>query len=182
MVHLLWGGRAACRQGAPVNGRTAPRTIGLLALLVVMAAAGWYVFVYLTRWEWNRAIVSGVIFLAAEVALLGTLVLERLARVLRRVETIDRPDDRVVSILQTHRPEPLHPFAWLQGTQTTNVFVPVLLGAGLVLSGLAWIVERVARITAVPTMERGLAHRLTRLQPPSDGLLGESTVDPFRPR
>ena len=101
---------------------------------------------------------------------------------LRRVEAIERPDDRVVSVLRTHRPEPLRPFAWLQGTETTNVFVPVLLGAGVVLSGLAWIVDRVARLTAVPTMERGLAHRLTRLQPPPDGLLGEPAVDPFRPR
>ena len=54
-----------------------PRRIGLAALLTVMVAAGWYVFVYLYRWEWNRALVSGIIFLAAEVALLGALVLER---------------------------------------------------------------------------------------------------------
>jgi hypothetical protein len=31
-------------------------------------------------------------------------------------------------------------------------------------------------------MERGLAHRLTRLQPPSDGFLGEPAPDPFHPR
>jgi hypothetical protein len=155
--------------------------IGLLALLVVMAAAGWYVFVYLHRWEWNRAIVSGVIFLAAEIALLGALVLERLTRVMRRVEALDRPDERVTSILREHRPEPMRPFAWLERSHT-NVFVPVLLGAGVVLSGLAWIVDRIARLTAGPSMERGLAQRLSRLQPPSDGLLGEPAPDPFHPR
>ena len=165
-----------------MSGRSAPRVIGLLALLVVMAAAGWYVFVYLNRWEWNRAIVSGVIFIAAEVALLGALVLERLTRLTRRVDALARPDERVVSVLRSHRPEPLRPFAWLQGSSTTNVFVPVLLGAGVVLSGLAWIVDRIARVTAVPTMERGLASRLTRLQPPPDGLLGETGHDAFRPR
>ena len=40
------------------------------------------------------------------------------------------------------------------------MFVPVLLGAGVVLSALAWVVDRVARLTAVPTMERGLARKL----------------------
>lgn len=159
----------------------AARVIGLLALLVVMVAAGWYVFVYLHRWEWNRAIVSGVIFLAAEVALLGALVLERLTRVLRRVETMDRPDERVTAILREHRPEPLHPFAWLEPNRS-NVFVPVLLGAGVVLSGLAWLVDRIARLTAGPSIERGLAQRLSRLQPPPEGLLGEQQPDPFRPR
>jgi hypothetical protein len=159
----------------------AGRTIGLLALAVVMIAAGWYVFVYLHRWEWNRAIVSGVIFLTAEVALLGALVLERLGRVLRRVDALERPDERVAMILQEHRPEPLHPFAWLEHSHT-NVFVPVLLGAGVVLSGLAWVVDRIARLTAGPSMERGLAHRLARLQPPPDGLLGRPASDPFRPR
>ncbi len=99
-----------------------------------------------------------------------------------RIDALARPDERVVSVLRSHRPEPLRPFAWLQGSSTTNVFVPVLLGAGVVLSGLAWIVDRIARVTAVPTMERGLASRLTRLQPPSDGLLGESDHDPFQPR
>jgi hypothetical protein len=164
-----------------MSGRTAPRVIGLLALLVVMAAAGWYVFVYLHRWEWNRAIVSGVIFLAAEVALVGALMLDRLARLTRRVEAIDRPEERVVTVLREHRPEPVRPFAWLERNQS-NVFVPVLLGAGVVLSGLAWIVDRIARLTAVPSMERGLARRLVRLQPPPGGLLGDATPDPFEPR
>jgi hypothetical protein len=166
---------------AASSSTRAGRTIGLLALAVVLIASGWYVFVYLHRWEWNRAIVSGVIFLTAEVALLGALVLERLGRLVRRVDALDRPDERIATILREHRPEPLRPFAWLERSQT-NVFVPVLLGAGVVLSGLAWIVDRVARLTAGPTVERGLAQRLRRLQPPPDGLLGRAPDDPFRPR
>jgi hypothetical protein len=66
--------------------------------------------------------------------------------------------------------------------QQTNVFVPVLLGAGVVLSALAWVVDRIARLTAVPTMERGLARKLSHLQPPPGGLLGEPQADPFTPR
>ena len=42
-----------------------PRRIAYLAALVTAAAAGWYFFSYLEKWEWNRAIVSGVIFQSA---------------------------------------------------------------------------------------------------------------------
>ena len=162
------------------------RKLALAALVVVMAAAGWYVFVYLYRWEWNRAIVAGVIFLAAEVALLGSVVIARLSTLSRRLDGMASPpagppDERVLRRLRDHAPEPAKPFAWL-GRSQTNVFVPVLLGAGVVLSGLAWLVDRVARLTAVPSMERGLARRLDTLQPPPGGLLGEAPVDPFRPR
>jgi hypothetical protein len=159
------------------------RRIGLAALIVVMAAAGWYVFVYLYRWEWNRALVSGLIFLAAEVGLLAALVLDRLARLNRRVEDIDlaRVDERALRRLREHAPQPAKPFAWLDRSQM-NVFVPVLLGAGVVLSGLAWIVDRVARLTAVPSMERGLVRKLHTLQPPAGGLLGGDRPDPFHPR
>ena len=77
------------------------RKIGYLALLVVLAAAGWYVFVYLYRWEWNRAVVSGIIFLAAEIGLLGALVLDRLARIANRVDNLDREiGERVLSRLR----------------------------------------------------------------------------------
>jgi hypothetical protein len=158
------------------------RKVALAALAVVMAAAGWYVFVYLYRWEWNRAIVAGVIFLAAEVALIGSLVISRLTTLGRRVDALAPPDERVLRRLRENAPEPAKPFAWLGRPDQTNVFVPVLLGAGVVLSGLAWLVDRLARLTAVPSLERGLARRLNTLQPPPGGLLGEAAVDPFRPR
>jgi hypothetical protein len=58
----------------------------------------------------------------------------------------------------------------------------VLLGAGVVTSGLAWIVDRIARLTAVPSMERGLVRKLGSLQPPAGGLLGGARPDPFKPR
>ena len=83
--------------------------------------------------------------------------------------------------LRDHAPEPAKPFAWLTRSQT-NVFVPVLLGAGVVLSGLAWIVDRIARATAGPSMEKGLARPLSTLRPDPGGLLGEAPPDPFRPR
>ena len=103
-----------------------------------MAAAGWYVFVYLYRWEWNRALVSGIIFLAAEVALLGassSLDVDSQPKLDGTASTHSTgpPDERVLRRLREHAPEPAKPFAWLERSQT-NVFVPVLLGAGVVLS------------------------------------------------
>ena len=176
-------GRGLAARSRRVGCGVTARRIGLAALLAVMAAAGWYVFVYLYRWEWNRALVSGIIFLAAEIGLLATLVLERLNKLGRRVDNIDRAraDERALRRLREHAPEPARPFAWLDRSQT-NVFVPVLLGAGVVLSALAWVVDRVARLTAVPSMERGLVQKLAALQPHPDGMLGEDRPDPFVPR
>lgn len=170
------------------------RRIGFAAGAVTMAAAGWYFVVYLGRWEWNRAIVAGVIFLAAEVGLLGALLLDRLSQLNRRVGELEvgRPqpqpppstvDVRVLEHIQDAAPPPKNPFAWLKDDPNQlSVFVPVLLGAGVLLSGAAWVVERIGRLTAGSTLEHGLARRLEVLALPPGGLLGERSDDPFRPR
>src|SRR5690606_41246707 len=56
---------------------------------VTLAASGTYTFVYLYRWEWNRAIMSAAIFVAAEVALVGSLLVQRLKRVSDRLDALD---------------------------------------------------------------------------------------------
>jgi hypothetical protein len=168
-----------------MEGGMIARRLAVLAALVVMAASGGYVFVYLYRWEWNRALVSAAIFIAAEIGLLGAILVERLAKLQRRVDVLggSRPpiDERVRQRLQENVSEPARPFAWLTKSQT-NVFVPVLLGAGFILSGLAWLVDRVARATAGAAIETNLARSLTLLQPPAGGLLGGVPRDPYRPR
>ena len=161
------------------------RRLGMLATIAVMAASGSYVFVYLYRWEWNRALISAAIFVAAEIALFAAILLARFARLDRRVESLaggpPPTDERVRRRLHENAPAPAKPFAWLDRSQT-NVFVPVLLGAGIVLSGLAWLVDRIARVTAGPSVENDLARRLSTLQPPPGGLLGGRPRDPYRPR
>jgi hypothetical protein len=168
-----------------MEGSMSARRLAVLAALVVMAASGAYVFVYLYRWEWNRALVSAAIFIAAEIGLLGAILVERLAKLQRRVDVVgdSRPpvDERVRQRLQENASGPARPFAWLTKSQT-NVFVPVLLGAGFILSGLAWLVDRVARATAGAKIETNLARSLTLLQPPAGGLLGGVPRDPYRPR
>jgi hypothetical protein len=171
------------------------RRLGLLALIVTLGASGWYVFVYLYRSEWNRALISGVIFVAAELALIGTLVLERLSRLERRLDEserrsaglaarAERADPAVLDRVREGTPAPPEPFAWLtKRPNDMSVFVPVLLGAGVVFSALAWVVERVARVTARPAAERNLARKLDTLALPPGGLLppAEQPPDLFSP-
>lgn len=189
------------------------RRVGLLAAVVTLGASGWYVAVYLARWEWNRALMAGVIFVAAELGLLGLVLVDRLARLERRLDehlpapgsvrvttaassAPDRPgaagsptrragrgepDPRVLARVRDAAPS-RRPFAWLDPADRLSVFVPVLLGAGVVLSGVAWLVERIARLTGGTSLERGLASRLDVLALPPGGLLGgDDPPDPFHP-
>lgn len=146
--------------------------------LAVLASAGVYVFVYLVRWEWNRAMFAALLFVAAEVVLLGAVVLDRLRNLSAQVDRLQRrePDPKVIERLRETAPPASEPFAWLKpGGDQLGVFVPVLMGAGMVLSGLAWLVERVARRTATPALERGLASQLSTLALP-DSLLPTGEV------
>ena len=159
------------------------RRIAHLLIVVVLITSGTYLMVYLYRWEWNRALVSGVFFLTAEIALAASMILRRLrdleARIDRRFDQQDRQqvavtnNPAVLERLRETAPQPGSPFSWLEDTTTggMGVFVPVLLGAGVVLSGLAYVVERIAGATAGAAMEKGLARRMGALALPATGLL-----------
>jgi hypothetical protein len=153
-------------------------------LIGAVAASGIYLFVYLFRWEWHRALVAGVLFVAAEIALASAAILDRLRAIESRLqagagvapaataaptaggsETLER--------LREAQPEPHTNFDWLtRQSGEMSVFVPLLLGAGVVLSGMAWIVERLARATAGPVLERGLSVRLAPLSMPAGVFAG----------
>lgn len=155
------------------------RRLGIAVAVAALATSGVYVLVYLFRWQWHRAIITGIFFLAAELALAVTVVLRKLRNVEDRLtvltETLERaaPADPVLERLRSTAPEPSKPFAWLDPkSSTTNVFLPFLLGIGAVASGLAWVVEHVARRAAVPVMERRLADALRPLSLPVGGLVG----------
>jgi hypothetical protein len=139
---------------------------------ITLAASGAYTFVYLYRWEWNRALMSAAIFIAAEVAVMGSLLAQRLKVVSERLDAVESPPEpRVVRLerIRTSAPPPRKTFAWLSKPEQMNVFVPVLMGAGVLLSGLAWLVERIARATVTPVAERGLAAQLDGLALPAHG-------------
>ncbi|MGH9229779.1 MAG: hypothetical protein ACRD07_13835 [Acidimicrobiales bacterium] len=185
---------------------------------VTLAASGAYTFVYLYRWEWNRALMSAAIFVAAEVAVMGSVLAERLKKIDKRLDAQDEREarlgsrgparaaveremcvearaarseaagaegmsrrQRVERIRETAPPARVS-FDWLARPQHMNVFVPVLMGAGVLMSGLAWVVERLARATVRPMAERGLAAQLDGLTLPAAGFLAghEQPVDLLR--
>ena len=151
------------------------RVIRALLGGVTLAASGTYTFVYLYRWEWNRALMSAAIFIAAEIAVMGSLLAQRL-KVLR--DRVDGSEARTsashtvrLDRIQSAAPPARANFAWLSRPDQMNVFVPVLMGAGVLLSGVAWLVERVARVTVTPVAERGLASQLDGLALPTHGFV-----------
>ncbi len=161
------------------------QVVMMLIGAATLTASGAYVFVYLYRWEWNRALISAAIFLAAEVAVLGWLLSRRLDTIGQDIDGIARDLEavrtrRIAGHLDDARDRPSTVFEWLRpDPDTTHVFIPVLLGAGLVFAGLAWVVERVARLTAGRATDRRLAAGLSRLALPPGGFLDDRD-DPLR--
>jgi hypothetical protein len=162
-----------------MNARLIRTVVGGLTL----AASGTYTFVYLYRWEWNRALMSAAIFVAAEVAIMGSVLAERLKAINKRLDAQDdaAQRQRLDRIRETAPPARAN-FDWLARPQQMNVFVPVLMGAGVLMSGLAWVVERVARTTVGPAAEKGLATQLDSLALPASGFLAghDEPVDLLR--
>ena len=153
-------------------GRIAGALVGAMMFFTAL-----YFFVYLWRWEWNRALIAGVLFVAAEVAMAAAMILSRLRRMEDRLRA---PDPAVLARIRETAPPARDHFEWLSPKSgRLGVFVPVLIGMGVVASGLAWLIERLARATAGPALERGLAARLTPLAWPAGGLVPDRTDDPL---
>lgn len=147
------------------------KRLAYAVLTVTLAASGTYMFVYLYRWEWNRTLIAGIFFVAAEIGLVGAAILERMKKMEAKIGAATAEPPALAHIQDT-APEPKAGFKWLTSTDGTNVFVPVLMGAGFVVSGIAWAVERFAHATARPALERGLAWRLVPLSLPEGGFVG----------
>lgn len=154
------------------------RKLIIAVMLGVLVASGAYVLIYLFRWEWHRAIITGIFFLAAELALAVLLLMRKLGRIEERLDRLGdaglaQADPAVLERLRSTAPEPSKPFAWLDPrSSTTNVFLPFLLGVGALASALAWVVENLARRTAIPVLERRLAATLAPVSLPAGGLVG----------
>jgi len=151
------------------------RKVAWLAAVVTVVASGSYFFVYLYRWEWHRALMAAMLFLAAEVALASALLYRRVGKLESKLSgdggSQATPDAAVVQRLHAARPQ-RDRFAWLEPpVDSTAVFIPVLLGSGVVVSAVAWVIERIAGRTAEPAMERGLARRLSAISFPAGGVV-----------
>ena len=155
------------------------RRIAWLIAILTLFASGTYVFVYLYRWEWNRALTAGIIFLATEVAVVGALILDRLhrprdaAHALRRRRRTGRRWRPAASA----RLRPRDHFAWLaESSSRMSVFIPVLLGAGILLSAMAWLVERISRAAARPGLEWRMPEEIDALALPKEPLVGSTEL------
>jgi hypothetical protein len=145
------------------------KIIAWLAGIGTLLAGALYMVVSLNRWEWNRALFFGLIVLIAEVGLATGLVLRRLAR-LEHVSS--RVDPAVANIIREARPPSPDRFAWLrESNQNLNVFITFLVGGGVMLSGIAWVVDRVASKSSSPAGEERLGRQLNPISYPSGGLL-----------
>jgi hypothetical protein len=145
------------------------KIIAWLAGIGTLLAGAVYMVVSLNRWEWNRALFFGLIVLIAEIGLATGLVLRRLARL--EYNTRRNVNPTVVEILQETRPT-RDRFAWMrESTGQMNVFITFLVGGGVILSGIAWVIDRVASKTSSPAGEQRLANQLYPISYPSGGLL-----------
>ncbi|MET9453717.1 hypothetical protein ABZY05_01305 [Streptomyces canus] len=153
------------------------RKIAYLFGSLAAAGAATYLVVYLYRWQWQRALLCGVLLLVVEVMLLGIVLLGRLTRIEDRLRDSDRrqreqaarQEDALARLRTAPEAEPSGSngrFRWLEDpAERTYVFVPVLMVTGVLLSGIAWVVQRIASATARPA-ERRLAGRLAVLTAP----------------
>jgi hypothetical protein len=146
------------------------RKLTIAVLGLTLFGAGAFAGRALYEWEWTRAMWMTVGFVAVEVALFGVLVLGRLKDLSAELER-DRAHQAVRGRLVEARPPSRDHFDWLRdATGRTNVFVTMVVGGGIILSGMLWLVDLVARRTTTPAMERRLAGRLQAIAPPVDGL------------
>jgi hypothetical protein len=144
------------------------KIIAWLAGIGTLVMGGVYMVVSLNRWEWNRALFFGLIVVIAEIGLATGLVLRRLAR----LSYEQKADPAVARILRETRPPSPDRFAWLRDSgQGLNVFITFLVGGGVILSAIAWVVDRIASNTSSPAGEEALARQLESISYPSGGLV-----------
>ncbi|GAA2441513.1 hypothetical protein GCM10010191_67180 [Actinomadura vinacea] len=148
------------------------RRLAYLGLGLMVLATGGYTVVYLVRWEWQRSLMAGELLLVCLIVLLAVAGAQRLQRMEQRLAALveGRPAPRAA--------EEVPRFRWLEPEpHSYKVFIPVLLGAGIVASGLAALVERVA--TALGR-GRGDVRVPEALRLPSGGVL-DGAAEPVSP-
>lgn len=144
------------------------KAIAWVAGLATLVFSGFYMVLSLNRWEWNRALFFGLILLVAEVGLGIALVLRRLSRLERR----GTMDPAVVDILRDTRSSSPNRFEWLKDPgRELNVFITFLIGGGVLVSAVAWVVDRLASKTATADAEYRLASQLMPISHPRGGLV-----------
>lgn len=165
--------------------RTIARVVLWLSVTAVLLVSGGHTFYYLLHWEWNRASIAGIGFVAGLLIAATFLVLGRLQRVERRLDLLLAAHEagrEQVARRSAHAPEvePRPDFPWLARPPMVlagllvalprpevdqAVFIPVFLAAGLVLSVVAGAVERIAAFVQGRGSRPPAARELIRERP-----------------
>ncbi len=117
------------------------RKLSVAMLAFTLVLAGSWTALALYRWEWTRALWMTMAFVVAEVALVGVLVMHRLRELEEQIA--DTHDTAVMRRLAETRPAATDHFEWLkESTNRTNVFVTMLLGGGVLVSGVLWVIDK----------------------------------------
>lgn len=143
--------------------------VGVATLVMALVYTG----LSLYRWEWNRALFFAVVALGAEVILASAVILRKLTSL--RSELGEVSNTR--RLLRDNRPPHPKRFQWLEeSVKRTNVFITFMVGGGLLLSGAAWVLDRVASASSGAGVEKGLAEDLQRITYPAGGLLPDEVT------
>jgi hypothetical protein len=166
-----------------MNAARVARSTGLTLATVILAVSGIYVVVDLARWEWNRAVISALVMIAALVVLVAMVLSRQLHRIEQRLEALERSrhDDAqtLTTVRETNGRSAIRHFRWLERpTDRVGVFIPVLLGAGVLVSLLAYLLERVAGVLAAATLDPRTARHLSTDLPLGSGL-PHTRLDPL---
>jgi hypothetical protein len=167
-----------------MTGARLVRGVGLVLASVVLTVSGVYVIVDLARWEWNRATLSGLVFVAALVVVVAMVVMRELRRIEDRITGTGRVDDPLVhrALAEPSTASVAHRFRWLTTPpDRLGVFVPVLLGAGVIVSFLTYAIERLAGAVATSTVDRATVRFLRTDLPLGNGLVDGGARPEARP-
>jgi hypothetical protein len=146
------------------------KTIAWLAGIGTLLAGAGYMIVSLNRWEWNRALFFGLIVLIAEVGLATALILRKLGH----LQQGSGADPATLATLRSTRPPAPDRFEWLKDSargRDLNVFITFLVAGGVLISGVAWVVDQLGSRTSTPVGERRLAEKLGLISYPDGGLV-----------
>jgi hypothetical protein len=145
------------------------KLLAWLAGIGTLVLAAIYTIVSLNRWEWNRALFFGLIVLIAEVGLATGFILRKLTR----IDRAPAYKTEMLAAVREARPVPPDRFAWLKESTRggTNVFITFIVGGGLIIAGIAWLVDRIASKTSTALAEQRLAAQLQSIAYPAGGLV-----------
>jgi hypothetical protein len=164
-------------------GRIA-RAVGFALATVILAVSGIYVVIDLARWEWNRAVISALVMIAALIVVVAMMLFRQLHRIELRMEALERSrganTETLGALRSANDAAAGRHFRWLERPPDgLGVFIPVLLGAGVLLSLAAYVVERVAGLFAAATLDPRTASKLAADLPLGDGLPRIEQLDPM---